>query len=616
MEYRSVDINELRGRTSVPEDDGTRSMLPDGESFADLYEKFQANRDFKVGEIVTGRVVSITKDYVVVDIGYKSEGQIPIHEFRDEDGNLDVAEGQTVEVYVDQADEDDDALVELSKDKAEKLRIWDQISLACERDELVKGKIVARVKGGLSVDIGVKAFLPGSQVDIRPIRNLEKFLNQEFEFKVIKFNKRRGNIVLSRRVLLEKERASLKSKTLKMLEEGRVLKGTVKNITEYGAFVDLGGIDGLLHITDMSWGRVNHPSEMVQVGDEIEVKVLKFNSETERVSLGLKQISDDPWGQAETRYHVGDRVTGKVVSLTDYGAFVELEEGIEGLIHISEMSWTRRVKHPSKMVAIGDEVETIVLDIDSKNKRISLGMKQIEPNPWTLLHERYPVGTRILGKIRNITDFGIFIGIEEGIDGLVHISDLSWTHKIKHPSELFKKGDEVEAVVLNIDVENERFSLGIKQLTPDAWEEEIPNKFTIGRVVRGRITKIHDFGAFMELEPGVEGLIHVSEMSTERVNSPADVVSEGQDVTAEIISVDREERKIGLSLKHVVDGDTPDMRSYLEKQGKSTASLGDVFGEQLGSQLGGQLGAPAGDSQVDDSQVDEKGDDKDEQDDD
>ncbi len=583
MEYRSVSIQELRARTEVPEDTTSQNQKDSGESFADLFEQYQANQRFKVGDIVNGRVLSISKDYVVVDIGYKSEGQIPISEFRDDEGEVTVAEGDIVEVYVDQADEDDDALVELSKDKAEKLRIWDQISLACERDELVTGKIVARVKGGLSVDIGVKAFLPGSQVDIRPIRNLEKFINQEFEFKVIKFNKRRGNIVLSRRVLLEKERASLKAKTLKLLEEGAVLKGTVKNITEYGAFVDLGGIDGLLHITDMSWGRVNHPSEMVQVGDEIEVKVLKFNPETERVSLGLKQISEDPWIHAESRYRVGDRVAGKVVSLTDYGAFVELEEGIEGLIHISEMSWTKRVKHPSKMVAIGDTVEAIVLDIDSKNKRISLGMKQIEPNPWTLLHERYPVGTRILGKIRNITDFGIFIGIEEGIDGLVHISDLSWTQKIKHPSELFKKGDEVEAVVLNIDVENERFSLGIKQLTPDAWEAEIPQKYTIGRLVRGKITKIHDFGAFMELEPGVEGLIHVSEMSIARVDSPADVVSEGQEVVAEIISVDREERKIGLSLKHVDEGDTPDNSSYLEKQGKSTASLGDVFGDQLGA---------------------------------
>jgi small subunit ribosomal protein S1 len=580
MNYEQTNIEDLRNRTDIPEDTTVESEQgPD--SFAALFEQFHANQDFKVGEIVDGRVLSMTKDHVVVDIGYKAEGQISISEFRNAEGEIDCKVGDTVEVYVDQADNDDDALVELSKDKAKKLRVWDQISIACERDELVKGTVIARVKGGLSVDIGVKAFLPGSQVDIRPIRNLEKLLNREFDFKVIKFNKRRGNIVLSRRVLLERERASLKTRTLENLEEGTVLTGTVKNITDYGAFVDLGGIDGLLHITDMSWGRVNHPSEMVQVGDEITVKVLKFNAETERVSLGLKQISEDPWLQAESKYHVGDRATGKVVSLTDYGAFVELEEGIEGLIHISEMSWTRRVKHPSKMVAIGDEVEAIVLDIDPKSKRISLGMKQVEPNPWTLLHERYPVGTRILGKIRNITDFGIFIGIEEGIDGLVHISDLSWTQKIKHPSEMFKKGDEVEAVVLNIDVENERFSLGIKQLTPDAWEADIPNKYTIGRVVRGKITKIHDFGAFMALEDDVEGLIHVSEMSTERVNNPADLVSEGQEVTAEIISVDREERKIGLSLKHVDSADSPDASSYLEKQGKSTASLGEMFGDQL-----------------------------------
>ena len=581
MGYQDVPIDELRSRTSVPEDDGSRAVPPDTESFADLFEKLQASQNCKAGEIVKGRVLSVSKDYVLVDIGYKSEGQIPIGEFKDDDGAVEIAEGDEIEVYIDET-ETDEGLVELSKDKAEKLRIWDQISEACERDELVTGKIIARVKGGLSVDIGVKAFLPGSQVDIRPIRNLEKFIGQDFEFKIIKFNKKRGNIVLSRRVLLETERAALKEKTLRHLQEGATLKGTVKNITEYGAFVDLGGIDGLLHITDMSWGRVNHPSEMVQVGDEIEVKVLKFNPETERVSLGLKQTTEDPWIHAEERYKVGDRVAGKVVSLTDYGAFVELEEGIEGLIHISEMSWTKRVKHPSKMVAIADIVEAIVLDIDSKNKRISLGMKQIEPNPWTLLHEKYPVGTRILGKIRNITDFGIFIGIEEGIDGLVHISDLSWTHKVKHPSELFKKGDEVEAVVLNIDVENERFSLGIKQLTPDAWEEEIPNKYTIGRAVRGRITKVHDFGAFMELEPGVEGLIHISELSMERVESPSDVVDEGQDVIAEIISVDREERKIGLSLKALAGEDAPEMRSYLEKQGKSTTSLGDVFGDALG----------------------------------
>jgi small subunit ribosomal protein S1 len=580
MEYHSVSIDDLRNRTEVPEDKIV-SETPSGNTFEALFEEFQANQDFRMGDIVEGRVLAITKDYVVVDIGYKAEGQIPIGEFKNDEGEVTIVAGDTVEVYVDQADEDDDALVELSKDKAERLRVWNRISIACERDELVIGRVVARVKGGLSVDIGVKAFLPGSQVDIRPIRNLEKFLNNDYEFKVIKFNKRRGNIVLSRRVLLERERASMKARTLEHLDEGTILMGTVKNITEYGVFVDLGGIDGLLHITDMSWGRVNHPSEMVQVGDEIKVKVLKFNTDTERVSLGLKQCSEDPWVLAEKSFQVGDRVSGEVVSLTDYGAFVELEEGVEGLIHISEMSWTKRVKHPSKMVAIGDNVESVVLDIDPKSKRISLGMKQIEPNPWTLLHERYPVGTRILGKIRNITDFGVFIGIEDGIDGLVHISDLSWTQKVKHPSELYQKGDDVEAVVLNIDVDNERFSLGVKQLTPDAWEDEIPNKYTIGRVVRGKITKIHDFGAFMELESGVEGLIHVSEMSAERINSPSEIVSEGQDVTAEIISVDREERRIGLSLKHVDENASPDDISYLERQGKSTASLGDMFGEQL-----------------------------------
>jgi small subunit ribosomal protein S1 len=580
MEYHSVSIDDLRNRTEVPEDKIV-SETPSGNTFEALFEEFQANQDFRMGDIVEGRVLAITKDYVVVDIGYKAEGQIPIGEFKNDEGEVTIVAGDTVEVYVDQADEDDDALVELSKDKAERLRVWNRISIACERDELVIGRVVARVKGGLSVDIGVKAFLPGSQVDIRPIRNLEKFLNNDYEFKVIKFNKRRGNIVLSRRVLLERERASMKARTLEHLDEGTILMGTVKNITEYGAFVDLGGIDGLLHITDMSWGRVNHPSEMVQVGDEIKVKVLKFNTDTERVSLGLKQCSEDPWVLAEKSFQVGDRVSGEVVSLTDYGAFVELEEGVEGLIHISEMSWTKRVKHPSKMVAIGDNVESVVLDIDPKSKRISLGMKQIEPNPWTLLHERYPVGTRILGKIRNITDFGVFIGIEDGIDGLVHISDLSWTQKVKYPSELYQKGDDVEAVVLNIDVDNERFSLGVKQLTPDAWEDEIPNKYTIGRVVRGKITKIHDFGAFMELESGVEGLIHVSEMSAERINSPSEIVSEGQDVTAEIISVDREERRIGLSLKHVDENASPDDISYLERQGKSTASLGDMFGEQL-----------------------------------
>ncbi|MEE2644486.1 MAG: 30S ribosomal protein S1 [Myxococcota bacterium] len=580
--HSPVDIRALRAQTEVPEDQEIERRRVKGKGFEELFESFEADKSVRFGEIVKGKIVEIRKDYVVVDIGYKSEGQISIHEFLDENGDLTIAVSDEVEVYADRSD-DDDALLDLSKDKADKLRIWEQISIACENDDLVNGRIVARVKGGLSVDIGVKAFLPGSQVDIRPIRNLEKFIGESFDFKVIKFNKRRGNIVLSRRILLEKERALLKSQTLHRLEEGAVLRGTVKNITEYGAFVDLGGIDGLLHITDMSWGRVSHPSDMVNVGDEVDVKVLKFNSETERVSLGLKQMREDPWNHAAEIYHQDQRVQGKVVSLTDYGAFVELEEGIEGLIHISEMSWTKRVKHPSKMVALGDEVEAVVLDIDPRNKRISLGMKQVHVNPWLELNERYPIGTVIEGQIRNITDFGIFIGIEEGIDGLVHISDLSWTQKIKHPQDLFKRGDTVEAVVLNIDAENERFSLGIKQLTQDSWEYEIPNKYGIGRLIKGKITKLQEYGAFMELEPGIEGLIHISEMSNERIENPGEMVTEGQEVIAEVISVDREDRKISLSLRSTDVEGAEELTSYLEQQEgeQETAQLGDVFGQTL-----------------------------------
>jgi small subunit ribosomal protein S1 len=478
--------------------------------------------------------------------------------------------------------ENDNGLIVLSKEKADKLKVWDDISAACERDEVVEGTIVARVKGGLSVDIGVKAFLPGSQVDLRPIRNLDKLIGEKHRFKVIKFNKKRGNIVLSRRVLLEKEREELKKETLKKLQEGAVMEGIVKNITEYGAFIDLGGIDGLLHITDMSWGRVNHPSELFNVGDELKVKVLKFDATTERVSLGLKQIQDDPWTTAASRYTPGLRVKGKVVSLTDYGAFVELEPGVEGLIHISEMSWTRRVKHPSKVVAIGDEVESVVLDIDIANKRISLGMKQIEQNPWSLLESRYPVGTVIKGKVRNITDFGIFVGIEEGIDGLVHISDLSWTHRVKHPSELYNKGDEVEAVVLNINAEEERISLGIKQLHEDPWGR-IPQAYPRGSRVKGKVQKITDFGAFIEIEPGIEGLCHVSEFDDARVENPRDFLKLGQEVDVMIIDVDPEERKIGLSIKAVKKAEEgTDYRAYLAStKGESRATLGDLLKDKL-----------------------------------
>jgi len=547
------------------------------ENFARMFEASLHEQDKREGEIVKGEIIDIRPDHVVVDIGFKSEGTIPIQEFgRRADGSHDVKVGDRIDVLLERW-EDEDGLIVLSKEKADKLKVWDEISDAVEKDQLVKGVIVARVKGGLSVDIGVKAFLPGSQVDLRPIRNLEKLIGQTFEFKIIKFNKRRGNIVLSRRVLLEKEREALKSETLKKLKAGAVLPGIVKNITEYGAFIDLGGIDGLLHITDMSWGRVSHPSQVFSVGDEVNVMVLKFDAETERVSLGLKQINEDPWTHADERYPIGNRVKGKVVSLTDYGAFVELEEGIEGLIHISEMSWTKRVKHPSKVVTVGDEVEAIVLDIDSTNKRISLGMKQVEPNPWTTLEEKYPIGSVIRGRIRNITDFGVFIGIEEGIDGLVHISDISWTQRIKHPSQLYKKSDEVEAMVLHIDPENERFSLGIKQLSDDPWTK-IPERFSPGTRVRGKVIKVTEFGAFVEIDQGIEGLIHISELSQDRIDDPRQVVNEGETIEVMVLDVDPEERRIALSVKSLqLSKGEEDYQEYLRRQGNASVTLGDAL---------------------------------------
>ena len=549
-------------------------------SFAELLEQSFARDEVAEGEIVKGIIVSVHKDHVLVDVGFKSEGMVPLNEFPMINGQPTVKPGDSVDVLVESR-ENDNGLIVLSKEKADKLKIWDEISAACERDEVVEGIIVSRVKGGLSVDIGVKAFLPGSQVDLRPIRNLDKLIGEKFKFKVIKFNKKRGNIVLSRRALLEKERDQLKGVTLQKLEEGAVMAGVIKNITEYGAFVDLGGIDGLLHITDMSWGRVNHPSELFQVGDEVTVKVLRFDREQERVSLGLKQIQADPWTTAQTAFPVGSRVKGKVVSLTDYGAFIELVPGVEGLIHVSEMSWTKRVKHPSKIMNIGDEVEAMVLGIDVENKRISLGMKQIEPNPWHTLNEKYPVGAVIKGQVRNITDFGIFVGIEEGIDGLVHISDLSWTTRVKHPSEMYEKGDEVEAVVLNIDAENERISLGIKQLHEDPWSR-IPQSYPRGSRVKGKITKITDFGAFAEIEPGVEGLIHVSEIADEHVDDPRKYLKVGEEKEVMIIDIDGDDRKIGLSIKAVGKAESGvDYRAYLSNAGGGMGTLGDALKGKL-----------------------------------
>jgi small subunit ribosomal protein S1 len=527
------------------------------------------------GEIAKGRVIKVDADSVLVDIGSKSEGRIAADEFKDEHGNITVKVGDEVEVFVETRENEDGACV-LSKREADRLMMWEEIAKKVDADELVNGTITSRVKGGLQVDIGVKAFLPGSQVELRPTRNLDKFIGLAFDFKIIKFNKKRGNIVLSRRALLEEERETLKKKTLERLVEGAVLMGQVKNITDYGAFVDLGGIDGLLHITDMSWGRVNHPEEVLHIGDEVKVKILKFNSETERVSLSMKHLMPDPWAGAEERYPLRSHVMGKVVSLIDYGAFVELEEGIEGLIHISEMSWTQRVKHPSKVVNKGDIIHCTVLKLDAENKKISLGMKQLEQNPWSLLERRYPPGTRILGKIRNITDFGIFIGIEDGIDGLVHISDMSWTLKIKHPSEVYKKGDEVEAVVLNIDSENERFSLGIKQLNEDPWNS-LPDRMPPGHVTRATITKITDFGAFAEVEDGIEGLVHISELSTQHVENPADVVKPGQEVRVEVISIDPRERKIALSIKSYQQREeTGNFREYRDQE-VSSSPMADLF---------------------------------------
>jgi len=558
------------------------SLLGGADTFAKLFEE-SLSRNFNEGDIVPGRVIVVGKEQVVVDIGYKSEGEIPLQEFRGSDGQIVVHAGDSIDVLL-VSREDQDGLVVLSKEKADRLKVWDEISDACERDELIEGTITQRVKGGLSVTIrgGVKAFLPGSQVDLRPVRNLDAFIGKLFKFKVIKFNKKRGNIVLSRRVLLERERAELKANTLEKLKEGQIVEGIVKNLTEYGAFIDLGGIDGLLHITDMSWGRVNHPSELFHVGDQVRVMVLKYNAETERVSLGLKQISEDPWTQAEDRYVPGTVVKGKVVSLKDYGAFVELEDGIEGLIHVSEMSWTRRVKHPSKVVAVGDTLEAVVLDIDARNNRISLGMKQLEPNPYDALREKYPMGTQVHGRIRNIADFGVFVEIEDGIDGLVHISDLSWTHRVRHPSELYQKGDEVDAIVLNIEFDQDKpkISLGIKQTVDDPWNR-IPLDYPVGKMMDVEIVKVMDFGLLVELEKGVDGLVHVSEISEERVEDPKLLFKAGQTIKAEIIAVDPHDRRLGLSMKAAQRAEEMAQVQGFKGTKTAQATLGDVFKAKL-----------------------------------
>ena len=512
--------------------------------FKELYE--QSLQSVEMGGVLTGKVVQINADTVMVDVGWKTEGYIPARELRDDQGNITINVGDEIEVLVDRRDQDGNLV--LSRDKAAKIKIWDDVKLACEQNTPVKGTVIERVKGGLSVDIGIPAFLPGSQVDIRPVRDLDRYVGQSFLFNVLKYDRKRNNVVLSRRTILEKEREAEKLDTLQNIEEGKIVEGVIKNITDYGLFIDLGGIDGLLHVTDISWGRITRPSDHFSKGEKIRVKVLSFDREKERVALGLKQLALNPWETIKDKYPIHSVVEGRVVNLTDYGVFVELETGVEGLIHVSEMFWTREIKHPSKVLSIGQLVKIMILDINIETKRISLGLKQTTANPWETLKIKYPEGSVIKGIIRNITNFGIFVGVEEGIDGLIHMSDISWKQRVKHPSEMFKKGQEIEVMVLNIDVEHEKFSLGLKQIEKNPWEE-LSVRYPAGSIVSGKVTNITDFGIFVEIEEGIEGLVHISELSSRRVKSSSELFAVGDSVSAVVKNVDPKSRKIRLSIK-------------------------------------------------------------------
>ncbi len=564
-------------------------------SFAELFEQEEASKVYKVGDVAVGTVVGVNKDYVLVDIGDKAESYIPISEFSPEDQENGINIGDTFEVYIVRRIEDGG--LQLSREKVIAIKVWEKIARVQEEDGTIEGRIETRVKGGMSVNLGVAAFLPYSQIDLRPVKDLDSLIGQTFEFKILKFNRKRNNVVISRRAILEEARAELRAKMRETLQEGQVVKGAVTNITDYGLFVDLGGMDGLCHITDLSWGRVSHPSKLYKVGDEIEVKILKYDRENDRVSLGVKQLKADPWESVPENYPVGEKVSGKVVSITDYGVFVELEEGVEGLVHISEMSWSKKPRHPSKLVTVGDRIEVQVLKVEPETKRISLGMKQLQPNPWDLVEESYPIGSIIEGKIKNITDFGIFIGIEEGIDGLIHVSDLSWTERIKHPSEKFSKGETIQAVVLKIDKENERFSLGVKQLQPDPWQAAKTN-YPTGSVVEGTITNVTDFGVFVQLEEGIEGLVHVSEISQEKIQTPVGMFKVGDTLKAMIINVSAGDRKIGLSVK-ALDEDREEQGSA-EKAEQKKAAKPSTFGDLLKAAADGQGNSAAHEKKVDD----------------
>lgn len=555
------------------------------DSFAAAFEDSikEKTDDIRPRSIVTGTITEIGKDYARVDIGFKMDGICPVEQFRNSDGELEFAVGDESEVYIVHLENDYGQLI-LSRERAIQKRVWRDVEEIFDKGGLIKGKIVQKVKGGLQVDIGIPAFLPGSQVDIRPHRNLDKFIGDEYEFKVLKITKEKGNIVLSRRAVLMHERDELRQETLKVLNEGVVMEGVVKNITEYGAFIDLGGIDGLLHITDISWGRVNHPTEKLSVGEKVPVVILKYDEERERVSLGMKQLKDDPWEGIESRYPENSTVTGKVVSLADYGAFVEIEEGVEGLIHVSEMSWTKKIRNPNKILSEGDTVESIVLGIDMEQRRVSLGMKQLTPNPWQGLASRLPVGTQVVGEVRSITDFGIFVGVEEGIDGLVHISDFSWTKRVKSPEEIeemFKKGDQVEAIVLDIDAENERLSLGIKQLENDPWDT-IVQRYPVGSKVKGQVSSVTDFGVFVEIEEGIEGLIHNTQLGLKKDDDPAEHFQVGQEVESEVTAVDREERRISLSIRSITQREErASMDQFMQDSGSGALTFGDLLREKM-----------------------------------
>ena len=528
------------------------TFLEEDIDFDALIEAGLANMN--EAEIVHGKVTKIGKDFVTVDFGYKSEGQIPRAEFFDLEGNFVATLGEDVEIYIERF-EDEDGQVVVSKEKAVKLRVWEDVGTVFDKEGTVSGIITARIKGGLSVDIGIKAFLPGSQVDLRPVRNLDKLIGERFDFKILKYNPKRGNIVLSRRAILEADRAEQRKKTLELLTEGALIKGHVKNITDYGIFVDLGGVDGLLHITDMTWGRIVHPSEMYSIGDEIEVLVLKFDEKEEKVSLGLKQKSKNPWDAVAAKYPVGTEVNGKVVSLTNYGAFIEIEEGVEGLIHVSEMSWTKKVRQPSSVVNLGEEISAIIKELDVENRRISLSMKEAMSNPWKEVAETKPSGTVVRGQIRNITDFGIFVGLEEGIDGLVHVSDMSWSQRQRNPHELYKKGDEIDVKILNIDVDNQRLSLGIKQMEEDPWEN-IESDIEEGDDVTGQVVHVADFGVFVEIKPGIEGLVHVSELDKEVAKKNLTrFYPLGSHIQAKVINIKPSERRLGLSVVGLIGED-------------------------------------------------------------